>query len=703
MKDLKFGLFASLFAVGGLFFSLLTPSTALAYSPILSVNNQYGNNLTLTISGGVPNSTFQLYYTLPGSSLPSVVSNSSWVTDYNGYYSTTINSSDYGISSGSLIYVKFYNGDQSNQVYAQGYGGSGSGCGYYGCNVGGLSFSQNNVNLNVGQSVYVSISSGVYMYNYPPYISSNSNSSVAYASISGSQLYITGNSTGSTTITVCLSGGSTCGSVYVTVGSSYNYGNITFSQSSVSLNVGQSQNVSIYNSNYYNNSYYISGNSNSSAVTASISGATLYLYGQSSGSSTITVCQNNFSQCGYLYVTVSGSGYSNITFNDANPAVNVTQSRYISIYSNVSGSFYISSNSNQSVVDASISGSSLYLYGRTSGSSTLTICQYNNNQCSYLYVTVSGGGFYGGLYFNPSSVNVNAGQSATVTASLSYPYTGNLYLSSNTNSNVATASFSGSTIYVYGQNPGSTTMSICYNNQCANLSVTVSGYGGGYGYGSGLYFTTTSLPQPTVGQYYSQQLQVSGGTSPYYYSLQSGSLPSGLSLSSSGQIFGTPQNTNLASFVIRVSDNYGRVGTANLTLTPLSGSVLGISNYNNGALISEYGTVYIVYRNTKAGFTTSWVFRNLGYSFSNVTEVGNSGLADSGYVVRSAYTSHPWGSWIKSGRTVYFVHENGLIPISSYDIFLNNGGEDRLTVAPNSYDFQRPILPLMDYNDARLR
>ncbi len=781
MKKLNFGLFLGLFVIATSSISQLNPNTALAYSPSLSISSQYGSSATLTITGGAPNSSFQLYYTLPGSSLPSVVSNGSWVTDYNGYYSTAINSSDYGIMSGSTAYAKFYNGDQTNQVNINTGGG---GCSYYGCNIGGLTLNPSSLNLNVGQSAAVSISSGVYMYAYSPYISSNSNPSVASASVSNYQLMVYGNSSGSTTITVCLSGGSTCGSLYVTVGGGSNVGGITFSENNPNLSVGQSKQITVYQSIYYTyqnyyissnsnssvvsanisggnminlygltsgsstltvcqtnsgacgslyvtvsgsgsysnitfspssvsvnagqsanvtvyggSSNYISSNSNSSAATASLSGSTLYVYGQQVGSTTITVCPTNYtySNCGYLYVTVTGSSSGSITFSDANPALNTTQTKSVNIYSNLSGSFYISNNSTSGIADAYIYGSTISVYGRTSGSTTITVCQYSNSQCGYLYVTVYG---YGGNYYlSPSNVTVNVGQTATVTANFGSTYSGNLYLSSNSNPNVASASFSGSTIYVYGTSAGSTTMSICYSNQCNNLYVTVSGGSSG----GALYFTTTSLPQPTVGQYYSQQLQVSGGSTPYYFSLLSGSLPNGLSLSTSGQIFGTPQNTNPASFTLRVTDNYGRTGTANLTLTPVGSSVLGAAYYNNGFLLLENNTVYIVYKNTRTGFANRSAFEGLGFNFNQVSYGSSSGLVDSGYIVNTSRASHPWGSWVKSGQTVYFVHESGLIPVPSYDIFQNNGGQDNLVVKANTYDFQRPILSMMVYNDARLR
>lgn len=56
--------------------------------------------------------------------------------------------------------------------------------------------------------------------------------------------------------------------------------------------------------------------------------------------------------------------------------------------------------------------------------------------------------------------------------------------------------------------------------------------------------TTTSLPDYTVGTPYSFQLTASGGSANYSWAIQSGALPDGLTLSTSGLISGTPTGIN---------------------------------------------------------------------------------------------------------------------------------------------------------------
>lgn len=70
-----------------------------------------------------------------------------------------------------------------------------------------------------------------------------------------------------------------------------------------------------------------------------------------------------------------------------------------------------------------------------------------------------------------------------------------------------------------------------------------------------LVVATTSLPGAQVGVSYSVQLQASGGTPPYTWSMASGSLPAGLTLSSSGVISGTPLTAGSASFTVQCTDS----------------------------------------------------------------------------------------------------------------------------------------------------
>ena len=483
----------------------------------------------------------------------------------------------------------------------------------------------------------------------------------------------------------------------------------------------------------YSNNFYVSENSSPTVVSAGVSGSQINLYGLASGTSTISVCPNNYSYgsyqtCASIYVTVSGSvagSNTNLYFSPSSPtmyvgqdlAVSINSSAYNSTYYYGSNAYYISANSNSSAVFASVSGTVLNLRAYQAGSSTITVCHASLNFCGSLYVSV-GGGYYGGspvggLSLSQTVLNLSPYQSAAVT--IFGPSTGSgsstgYYIASNSNPNAASASMSGSTVSIYAYASGSTAVNICqnYNSQCAALTVNVAG---GYYGTNDVRILNTSLPAMVMGQYYSQQLNVAGGTPPYTFSVNSGGLPSGLNLSTSGLLYGVPQYAITVNFSVRATDSQGRGGSMPFTVYGAGstgsgisgGGVLGASIYKNGQLIKEGGTIYIVYRNLKTGFANWSAFTGFGFSVNNVLNAGSSGLANSGYIISTSYAAHPWGSWVKSGNAVYFVHEQGLIPIPDWNTFLNNGGQGSWIVGANFYDLQLPMLSPMTFDDARLR
>lgn len=67
--------------------------------------------------------------------------------------------------------------------------------------------------------------------------------------------------------------------------------------------------------------------------------------------------------------------------------------------------------------------------------------------------------------------------------------------------------------------------------------------------------TTASLPNGGVGTPYNQTLAATGGDGAQVWSIAAGSLPAGLSLSSAGEITGTPIAAGSVSFTVRVADS----------------------------------------------------------------------------------------------------------------------------------------------------
>ncbi|MDE2201974.1 MAG: putative Ig domain-containing protein [Burkholderiaceae bacterium] len=97
-----------------------------------------------------------------------------------------------------------------------------------------------------------------------------------------------------------------------------------------------------------------------------------------------------------------------------------------------------------------------------------------------------------------------------------------------------------------------------------------------------------ALPGAIIGTGYSQAITASGGTSPYSYVVSAGALPSGLTLTSTGTLSGTPTASGAFNFTIASIDSSTgtgpytgsraytlTVGVPTLAITPASGSLSG--------------------------------------------------------------------------------------------------------------------------------
>ncbi len=412
--------------------------------------------------------------------------------------------------------------------------------------------------------------------------------------------------------------------------------------------------------------------------------------------------------------TNSGSyGYGAITFGQTNPTLSVGQSLSVPLYGAGGQNYYISNNSNSYVVSASISGSTLSLYGNSTGNSSIVVCSnyvyYNSAPCGTLYVTVSGSTSSGNVWFSPSNPVLYVGQSLAVSinsASQNYstPYSGNAYyVVSNSNPGVVSASVSGTVLNLYAYSNGTSSIVINHSSLgwSGTLFVTV-GTGSG-GTTSTITFSNTN-PNLSVGaslsiSVYTQNNYNSGSYYNNFY-VASNSNQSVVSTTLSGQTLTLYGLANGSSTIMVCQNNTSNCGSVYVSV---GGYIYGANAYANGQLLNESGTVCIVYKNSMLGFTNADAFLGLGYEFGDVTNVGHVNMPMSSNLITTQYGPHPWGSWVRSGHTVYFIHENGLIPVPSYDVFLNNGGQDRFVVPMNSYDWQKIQLPVMTYSDSRLR
>jgi len=106
--------------------------------------------------------------------------------------------------------------------------------------------------------------------------------------------------------------------------------------------------------------------------------------------------------------------------------------------------------------------------------------------------------------------------------------------------------------------------------------------------------TTSPLTAGTVGAAYSVPLQASGGAGAQTWSLASGTLPNGLSLSGSGMISGTPTATGTSTFTVQVADSGSPALTAtkqlSITVNPAPLAIV-TATLPNGTLQSTYNSM----------------------------------------------------------------------------------------------------------------
>jgi hypothetical protein len=75
-----------------------------------------------------------------------------------------------------------------------------------------------------------------------------------------------------------------------------------------------------------------------------------------------------------------------------------------------------------------------------------------------------------------------------------------------------------------------------------------------------------TIPDGAYGKQYDQFFTSTGGTAPYVYSLSTGTLPTGLTLANTGELYGLPTSAGAYSFTITAVDKYGNMGTYPFTL-----------------------------------------------------------------------------------------------------------------------------------------
>ena len=219
----------------------------------------------------------------------------------------------------------------------------------------------------------------------------------------------------------------------------------------------------------------------------------------------------------------------------------------------------------------------------------------------------------------PANPTIQAGATRQFTATGTYSDSSTQDITSQvtwTSSGTAVATIN-STGLATGVSAGTTTISARQGSVTGNTTLTVQSAP------APLTITTTSLPPGTVGIPYSATLAASGGTTPYTWSLSSGSLPVGLTLNATtGSISGTPTAAGTSSFTVQVTDAASPAATASRSLSivinaaPQTWKITGsVTSIGSGATVALSGA--------STGTTTADASGNFSFT----------GLANGAYTV----------------------------------------------------------------------
>jgi hypothetical protein len=367
-------------------FTIFNPLTVSAYTAALQVYpHSNDDSMQVIVTGGDPSSAVSLHYVSGNSNLTLNLG----TTDAVGNLTTIISSGRNNIIGGSIVSV-IINNQQSTPVYWPNYG-----------SIGSLTLNPNGLTLTIGQTSSVVASAGSNLS-----IAYNSNPSVLSASLNNNQIIVTGNAQGTGSVIICASNIG-CSTLSASVGMQNVQNNfpvapqntsqpqqiqptISLSQSSLTLNAGQTQSIIISGTGAFG----LSSNSNVGVAVANISVNNLTIQAMSAGTSNVSVCAvgSGTLLCSSLIITVptvvdtTNTTTQNISLSESSVDLSIGQTHNVTISG--SGNYYLSQNSNPNVVNASVSGSNINISAIAAGGLNITVCQATD-QCANVYVYVS--------------------------------------------------------------------------------------------------------------------------------------------------------------------------------------------------------------------------------------------------------------------------------------------------------------------------
>ena len=157
-----------------------------------------------------------------------------------------------------------------------------------------------------------------------------------------------------------------------------------------------------------------------------------------------------------------------------------------------------------------------------------------------------------------------------------------------------------------------------------------------------LAITTMSLANATAGTAYSAVLAATGGTSPYLWSLVSGTLPSGITLQTSGTISGSTSQSGQFNFTVQAMDSSSPNKTASQTLmlsvnnpppvtvtvSPSITTVASSGTLQFTAIVSNTSNVAVTWSASRGTITSTGLYRAPSVTSTSVATVTATSVAD---------------------------------------------------------------------------
>ena len=275
---------------------------------------------------------------------------------------------------------------------------------------------------------------------------------------------------------------------------------------------------------------------------------------------------------------------------------------------------------------------------------------------------------------SPSSLAIGQGNQGISTIT-TFPFNGfnnSVSLSASGAPVGTTLNLNPTTISAPGAGHSILTVTVGKSTATGTYPITVTGNGGGVQQSTPVNLTVTGGLPPTKAKYmepYSYNLQSSFGTPPYSYQIASGSLPSGLSMNSSGAISGTATQVGQFPFQVLATDSSQppKQQSSSYTLNV----VIGLNQYGGLTAAPVPGctpTGYFQLLKVKVGSNPPrWVYADPNcYAFYSLSVYASTNNSILGGILQSHYgnDSTKWATHELNRELAYGFNGN--------DIFYND-------------------------------